>query len=79
VQRNEKELKIMRMGYSWKKGNRGMGVTFAVRVSTEPGATVDLSVLNCMANKARDQAWKIGDQAMKKASYGRTSAMTRGC
>ena len=27
-------------------------------------------LLNCVANKARDQAWKIGDQAMKKAVYG---------
>ena len=70
----------MRMRYSWIKDKRGMGVvTTAFPVAAEPAAMVDLSVLNCIANKARDPAWKIGDQAMKKAAFGITSAMTRGC
>jgi hypothetical protein len=56
----------MRMVFSTKEQKRGMGVTSAVPVATELADAVDLSVLNCIVNKARDQAWKIGDQAMKK-------------
>jgi hypothetical protein len=64
---------------SWKKDNRGMGVTAAFPVAAEPAVTVDLSVLYSVANKARDQAWKLGDQAMRKAVSGDASAMNRGC
>ena len=27
-------------------------------------------ILNCIANKARDQVWNLGDQAMKKVTGG---------
>jgi hypothetical protein len=48
--------------------------------STEPAAMVDLSILNSVANKTRDQAWKIGDQSMKKGAIGEAASGTsRGC
>lgn len=66
----------MTMGSSWKKDRRGM----CVMRTTNPGAagsaaTVVLSVSKSNSNKARDNAWRIGDQAMRKAA----SATIRGC
>ena len=76
----KKELKNMRMGSSWKKDKGGMGVvTTAFPGAIELAAQVDLSVQNSVTNKARDPAWKIGDQAMKKGTVRITSPMTRGC
>jgi hypothetical protein len=69
----------MRMESSWKKDNLGRGVSMAFPVTAEPAVRVDLSVLYCVANKARDQAWTLGDQAMRKTAYGDISALTRGC
>lgn len=69
----------MRMGSSWKMDKRGMGVvTTAFLVATVPVASDAVSGLNCIANKARDQAWKLGDQAMNKVVSGNTSLTIRG-
>ncbi len=69
----------MRMRYSWKDDKQGKGVSMAFPVAVEPTMTVDLTVLNCISNKSRDNAWKIGDQAMKKGDTGAGSGITRGC
>jgi len=61
----------MRMGASIMKDKRGTGVgltTFSF--ATAPVASLAVSSLNCIANKARDQAWNLGDQAMKKVIGG---------
>ncbi len=65
----------MTMGSSWKKDKRGMTVLrTTVRGAARPAATIDLSVSKSTANKARDNAWRIGDQAMRKSA----SATIRG-
>jgi hypothetical protein len=64
---------------SSSKDMRGMGVTTAILVAAGRAATVDLSVLNSVANKAKDRAWKLGDQAMRKCIGGDASAINRGC
>jgi hypothetical protein len=69
----------MRMKYSFEKDKRGMDVSTAVLFATESGKTIDLSALNSIANKARDQSWKIGDQAMNKAASVNISPTIRGC
>jgi hypothetical protein len=69
----------MRMGSSWNKDKLGMDVTAPSPVTAEPAGEVDLSEQNSIVNKARDQAWRIGDQAMKKAPQGSTYDMFRGC
>jgi hypothetical protein len=49
------------------KDKRGMGVDMtAFFVATVPVASLAVSLLNCIANKARDQAWNLGDQAIRK-------------
>ncbi|HEY3420768.1 MAG TPA: hypothetical protein VGK23_09465 [Methanomassiliicoccales archaeon] len=68
----------MRMGSSWEKDKLRMGVTTAILSASVPGAEADLSEQNCIANKARDQAWRIGDQAMNKGTLG-LSSRSRGC
>jgi hypothetical protein len=73
------ELKRMGIGSSPKKDKRRKVVSMTIRIAPVPAAKIDLSSLNCVANKARDKAWKIGDQAMKKAVYGDINTMTRGC
>jgi hypothetical protein len=45
-----------------------MGVATAFLVAKEPTPLVYPSVLYPNANKTRDRAWTIGDQAMKKDS-----------
>jgi hypothetical protein len=67
------------MESSWKKDNLGRAVSMAFPVAAEPAVRVDLSVLYSVANKARDQAWTLGDQAMRKTVCGDASALTRGC
>lgn len=62
----------MRMISSWKKDKRGTDASPAIPVAAESAPTIDLSVINCTANKTRDDAWKIGDQAMKKTDLGMT-------
>jgi hypothetical protein len=68
----------MRMVSSWKKDKRGKGVTTAFPVAAGIAVKADLSVLHSTMNKTRDQAWKIGDQAMKKAAREDAPA-NRGC
>jgi len=68
----------MRMESSWKKDKLGEGVSMTFPVAAEPAVRVDMSVLYSVANKARDQAWTLGDQAMRKTCCGDISAMTRG-
>jgi hypothetical protein len=66
----------MTMGPSWRKDKCAMGVfRTAVPGAARSAATFALSVSKSTANKARDNAWRIGDQAMKKAAFG----TTRGC
>jgi hypothetical protein len=61
----------MRMGASIMKDKRGMGVGKTVLShATVSVASLAVSSLNCIANKARDQAWNLGDQAMKKVIGG---------
>lgn len=43
-------------------------VSMAIGVAAEPVAAVKLSSLNSISNKAKDQAWNIGDQAMRKGA-----------
>lgn len=63
-----------------KRDKFGTAVTrTAVPVAPGPATTVALSVFNSIANKARDNAWKIGDQAMKKGAFEIASGITRGC
>ncbi len=68
----------MRMVSSGKDKSR-MGVATALIVAKEPTATVDQSVLCQGANKTRDRAWTIGDQAMKKNCYENVSSQSGGC
>ena len=69
----------MRMVSSLVKDKRGTGVSMApFFVATVPAASLAVSLVNCMANKARDLAWNLGDQAMKKIS-GTASPLTGGC
>jgi hypothetical protein len=66
----------MTMGSSWKKDRRGMRAnTATVRGAAGSAAKIALSVSNSTANKTRDNAWRMGDQAMKKTPSG----TTRGC
>jgi hypothetical protein len=59
------------MGASLMKDKRGMGAgKTASSFETVPVASLAVSSLNCIANKARDQAWNLGDQAMKKVIGG---------
>ncbi len=59
----------MRMGASLMKDKRGMGVGMTAHsFATVPVASLAVSSLNCIANKARDQVWKLGDQAMQKVT-----------
>jgi hypothetical protein len=59
----------MRMGASLMKDKRGTGVGMTTHsFATVPVASLAVSSLNCIANKARDQVWKLGDQAMKKVT-----------
>jgi hypothetical protein len=61
----------MRMGASLMKDKCGMGVGMtASSFATVHVASLAVSSLNCIANKARDQAWNLGDQAMKKVIGG---------
>jgi hypothetical protein len=57
----------MRMGTPRNEVGRGMRVTADIPVSDKPSVAVDLSFLKSMKNEARDRAWMLGDQAMKKA------------
>ena len=69
----------MRMVSSLVKDKRGMGVSkTAFFVAMVPVASLAVSLLNCIANKARDQAWNLGDQAMKKIP-GTASVLIGGC
>jgi len=69
----------MRMVSSLVKDKRGMGVSkTAFFVAMVPVASLVVSLVICMANKARDLAWNLGDQAMKKIS-GTSSPLTGGC
>lgn len=69
----------MRMVSSLVKDKRGMGVSVTTFfVATVPAASLAVSLVNSMANKARDQAWNLGDQAMKKIP-GTASLLPGGC
>ena len=68
----------MRMESSWNQDRLGKGVSIPYPVTAEPAVRVDMSVLYSVANKARDQAWTLGDQAMRKTCCGDISAITRG-
>ncbi len=69
----------MTIRYSGKNDNHGMGVGTVAPVAAKPAALVDMAILNCSANRARDRAWIIGDQAMRKDSTGSLDSRTRGC
>lgn len=67
----------MRIRSSGKTDKRGMRVvTTAILVATVPVASDAVSGLNCIANKSRDLAWNLGDQAMRKIDFYPT---VRGC
>ena len=68
----------MRMESSWNQDKLGKGVSMPFPVAAEPAVRVDMSVLYSVANQARDQAWTLGDQAMRKTGCGDISALTRG-
>jgi hypothetical protein len=68
----------MRMESSWNQDKLGKGVSMPFPVTAEPAVRVEMSVLYSVANKARDQAWTLGDQAMRKTHCGDISALTRG-
>jgi hypothetical protein len=66
----------MTMGSSWKKDKRGAAViTTTVADAAGSAAKAVLSVSKSTANKARENAWRIGDQAMRKTASG----TIRGC
>jgi hypothetical protein len=67
------------MGSSWKKEKRGVDVTAAIPAVMEPVATADPSIMNCVGDKVRDNAWKVGNRAIDKEAFGTASATTGGC
>lgn len=69
----------MRIGSLMKKNDRGLGAVTASPVAVENSVAFELSVFYRVLNKARDQAWKIGDQAMKKAVSRDSCSINRGC
>lgn len=69
----------MRIGSLIEKENRGRGVMMASRTEAETSSAFEISVFFGVLNKARDLAWKIGDQAMKKTSGLNPSISTGGC
>jgi hypothetical protein len=69
----------MKIGSLMKKDNRGLDVITASRAVPETPLAVEISVFYSVLNKARDQAWKMGDQAMKKAVSRDTHSIKGDC
>ena len=70
----------MRMGKILENDRRWSGVvSTAALVAPGYAKRWTLSVLNRTTNRTRDNAWKIGDQAMNKTAFGTISALARGC
>ena len=70
----------MRMGKILENDSRWIGVvSTAAVVATSYAKTWALSVSNRTANRSRDNAWTIGDQAMNKTASVTASANARGC
>jgi 5-carboxymethyl-2-hydroxymuconate isomerase len=62
----------MMMGFSRENCRLGIGIKTALTVATETIEAAGLFVVNSISNRTRDQAWRMGDQAMRKASFGST-------